>query len=237
MLATQRIIDIIFVALAIIAICITAIVVAKVVTDTFHTMNYANVQENTKLIITDPDANQQPAGNPTLSPSQLSGDKSQVDGNKFARTLADAEQAGPLDHPAAKAVYEYAPFTLPITWGAVAGTVIWRGRVRAQWSKQGYDYDMFKLVAKMRGSPTRQKLLEAVKSEQKNKLQLANELGVDWKTVDNHVEMLLEARLVEERNVIGTARYYSITENGVRVLTLLAESELKGSRKVAGDER
>jgi DNA-binding transcriptional ArsR family regulator len=96
---------------------------------------------------------------------------------------------------------------------------------------------MFKLVAKMRGSPTRQKLLEAVKSEQKNKLQLANELGVDWKTVDNHVEMLLEARLVEERNVIGTARYYSITENGVRVLTLLAESELKGSRKVAGDER
>lgn len=53
MLATQRIIDIIFVVLAIIAICITAIVVAKVVTDTFHTMNYANVQENTKLIITD----------------------------------------------------------------------------------------------------------------------------------------------------------------------------------------
>ncbi|HZT34304.1 MAG TPA: hypothetical protein VFA15_00175, partial [Nitrososphaera sp.] len=100
MLATQRIIDIIFVVLAIIAICITAIVVAKVVTDTFHTMNYANVQENTKLIITDPDANQQLSGNPTLSPSQRSGDKSQVNGNKFALTLADADQAGPLDHPA-----------------------------------------------------------------------------------------------------------------------------------------
>ncbi|WP_148701198.1 ArsR/SmtB family transcription factor [Candidatus Nitrososphaera evergladensis] len=150
--------------------------------------------------------------------------QSYANSGRYTVTLADAESTGPLDHPAATALYEYAPFTLPITWGAVAGTVIWRGRVRSQWSKQGYDYDTFKLITKMRGSPTRQKLLEAVRNEQKNKLQLANELGVDWKTIDNHVAMLLEARLVEEKNVVGTARYYSITENGAKVLALLASS-------------
>jgi DNA-binding transcriptional ArsR family regulator len=228
------------VVLAIIAISITAIVVARVVADASKTTINSGVPEGIRLSVTDPDANQAPSGNPTLSPSQSNADRSQADGNRFTMTLTEtgAESAGPLDQPAAKAVYEYAPFTLPITWGAVAGTVIWRGRVRAQWSKQGYDYDTFRLVIKMRGSPTRQKLLEAVKSEQKNKLQLANELGVDWKTVDNHVGMLLEARLVEERNVVGTARYYSITENGVRVLALLAESEPASGRKVdGGDEK
>lgn len=53
--------------------------------------------------------------------------------------------------------------------------------------------------------------------------------------------MLIEARLVEEKNVVGTARYYSITENGTKVLALLASnsssSEPDGGPKVAGDEK
>jgi predicted transcriptional regulator len=221
------------VALAIIAICITAIVAAKVVTDAFKLKLDNNVQESSKLIITGPDKNlQDQSEDPTLS-------QSQPDSDRLVITPTDAGPEGPLHNPVGTVVYEYVPFTLPITWGAVAGTVIWRGRVRSQWSKQGYDYDTFKLVAKMRGSLTRQKLLEAVKSEQKNKLQLANELGVDWNRIDNHVGMLLEARLIEEKNVIGTARYYFITENGTRVLALLASSssEQGSGPKVAGDEK
>jgi predicted transcriptional regulator len=142
-------------------------------------------------------------------------------------TLTDGDmvEPGPLDHPVPATLQEYAPFILPITWGAVAGTVIWRGRVRSQWSRQGYDYDTFRLVAKMRGSATRQKLLESIRAGRKNKLQLANELGLDWKTVDNHVEMLLNARLVIEDGMEGTARFYSITENGRRVLLLLEQGE------------
>lgn len=209
--------------------------VARIVTDAFKPATLesnSSVEEgaNAKLTITDPDANfQDQSENPAMP-------QSQTNTGDFALILTDAEQAGgPLDHPAATALYEYAPFTLPITWGAVAGTVIWRGRVRSQWSKQGYDYDTFKLITKMRGSPTRQKLLEAVKNEQKNKLQLANELGVDWKTIDNHVGMLLEARLIEEKDVVGTARYYAITESGARVLTLLASSELGNSSSSKAD--
>jgi predicted transcriptional regulator len=111
----------------------------------------------------------------------------------------------------------------------VAGTLIWRGKVRSTWSKQGYDYDTFKLVTKMRGSPTRIRLLNAINSSSKNKLQLAKELDVDWKTIDNHIEMLLQSRLVEERTVVGTARYYAITHAGMKVLSLLS-----GDNKVEG---
>jgi predicted transcriptional regulator len=81
----------------------------------------------------------------------------------------------------------------------------------------------------MRGSPMRIRLLNAVSVEPKNKLQLAKELGVDLKTVDNHVEMLLQSRLIEERTVVGTTRFYAITHDGTRVLSLLS-----GDNKVEG---
>jgi DNA-binding transcriptional ArsR family regulator len=121
-----------------------------------------------------------------------------------------------------------APAILPITWGAVAGTLIWRGKVRSQWHRQGYDYDMFRLVASMRGSATRVELLNAVVHLPKNKLQLAKELGVDWKTIDNHVEVLLKNGLVEERMAIGTSRYYGATRNANKVLSLLLSSDSSG---------
>lgn len=194
--------------MVIVAVAITAVVVLRLVSDAYMGQD-ASLTESTEQ-----------SNEPGTEALQ------ENDGEfKLTLTDADAVAPGPLDHPVAISMQEYAPFVLPVTWGAVAGTVIWRGRVRSQWSRQGYDYDMFRLVAKMRGSATRQKLLDAIKSGRKNKLQLANELGVDWKTVDNHMEMLLNARLIEESGVEGTARYYSITENGRRVLLLLEQGE------------
>lgn len=122
-------------------------------------------------------------------------------------------------------ICESSPVIPPITWGAVAGAVIWRGRVRSKWSRQGYDYDTFRLISKMRESQTRIKLLNAIRDERKNKLQPAKELDVDWKTIDNHTDLLLQARLIEESAAVGTARYYSITESGKKVLSLLASDE------------
>lgn len=195
-----RIIEFIFVALVIAAVAITAVVTLRWVNDAY--MQDAALNQSQEAL--------------------------QEGDARFAITTTDTVVEGPLDHPVPVALQEYAPFILPVTWGAVAGAVIWRGRVRSQWSRQGYDYDMFKLVSKMRGSATRQKILGAIKDDRKNKLQLANELGLDWKTVDNHVGMLLNARLVEESGVEGTARFYSITENGRRVLVLLGQGDLQG---------
>lgn len=121
-------------------------------------------------------------------------------------------------------IYESAHYIMPITWGAVAGALIWRGKVRSAWCKQGYDYETFRLMSRMKGSPVRAKLLMSV-TMPKNRLQLANELDLDWKTIDNHMEILTRNGLVEERTIVGTTRYYALSEHGRRVLCLLSEGE------------
>ena len=220
-----RLIDILFVALVIVAASVTAVTVAKVVTDGSAVKNVAQTESlpepQPKLTISDADQNAVPTNN-TYGVTE---------GSKLTQVFSLADRdAGPLDHPVAKYIYESSPIILPITWGAVAGTVIWRGKTRSKWSRQGYDYDTFRLVSNMRGSPNRIRLLNAIKDERKNKLQLAKELGVDWKTVDNHAEMLVQAWLIEESGVVGTARYFSITENGRKVLLLLAADRLEESK-------
>lgn len=221
--STRFVIDIIFIVLVVVAVSITAVTLAKVVTDSFRPYNYAQSTESPELKMTvkDSDANPDANSEPSLTSQRPSAD---------ALVIADPD-AGPLDHPFAKYIYDSSPIILPITWGAVAGTVIWRGKTRSKWSRQGYDYDTFRLVSKMRGSPTRIKLLNAIRDERKNKLQLAKELDVDWKTVSNHAEMLMQARLIEESGLVGTARYYSITENGKKILSLLAADELEERRE------
>lgn len=216
MLSTRVAIDIIFIALVVVAVVITAIVAAKVLTDGFSGiyLNSAQVPQDESLqesgdteaglMLADPDVGLEETGKQVVQPNP-------------------GEQI-------ASVVYGSWSFTLPITWGAVAGTLIWRGKVRSAWSRQGYDYDTFKLVTKMRGSPMRIRLLNAVRSEPKNKLQLAKELDVNWKTIDNHIGILLQSRLVEERTVVGTSRYYAITASGTKVLSLLSDDALNGDK-------
>lgn len=141
--------------------------------------------------------------------------------------LVEPRNGGLVDHPIVNALYYSSLVILPITWGAVVGALIWRGRIRSRWSKEGYDYDTFKIVARMRGSSTRIKLLNIIISEEKNKHQIAKEIGIDWKTVDNHVKMLMQNRLIEEK-LVGASKYYIITPNGRKVLALLSDGETIG---------
>lgn len=128
------------------------------------------------------------------------------------------------------AIYQSSPILLPISWGTVAAILLWRGRIRSIWSKQGYDYDTFKLIARMRGSPLRVRLLNSISETPKNKLQLAKEFNVDWNTVNNHIEILLRNSLVKETETIGTTKYYVIAENGRKILSLLEESRAASKR-------
>lgn len=224
MLASRTVIDIIFIALAIAAVIITAIVLAKALTDHFSVKLQSNQElsefrdqtvlpdESLTLTIEDPDASMDSeAEADALAKERLAPAAEQVQSNFPEDIVTDS-------------IYGSSHVILPITWGAVAGTLIWRGKIRSQWRKQGYDYDTFRLVAKMRGSPTRVRLLNLILSEQKNKLQMARELDVDWKTVDNHIEMLMQTGLVEEKVAVGTTKYYSITENGKKILLLLSNN-------------
>jgi len=211
LLSSRLAIDIVFIALVIVAVTITAIVLTRAMTGIFsgnfiESNSAAPQAQKTgqdngfSLTITDPDAN-----------------------SDNSRELAPMEPQPPAQ--ISDTVYDSSAYILPITWGAVGGTLIWRGKVRPAWSKQGYDYDTFKLVARMRGSPTRIRLLNAINNSSKNKLQLAKELKVDWKTIDNHIAMLLQSRLVEEKTVVGTSKYYAITRNGEKVLSLLSDDQ------------
>ena len=60
-----------------------------------------------------------------------------------------------------------------------------RGKTRNRWTGSGMCAGVYELLVQMKGGPTRARLL-ALLAEPKNKLQLANELGIDWKAVAKH---------------------------------------------------
>ncbi len=106
-------------------------------------------------------------------------------------------------------------FAPPYAW-------IWRGRVRSQWESLGFDSEMFRLFIRMKGARTRSNLLYALSSP-KDRLQLAQELGLDWNAVDYHVILLNKHGLVHEDSSFGRVRMYSLTTLGESLLRLLGE--------------
>ncbi len=109
-----------------------------------------------------------------------------------------------------------------LSWAAFAAALIWRGHVRSVWSKSRFSYDTFRLLVRMRGAQTRLRLMRSL-SEPKNKLQLATALGVDWKVVDKHVQMLERNGLIHPTATKGTATFYELTDKGTRLLQVLEE--------------
>jgi predicted transcriptional regulator len=108
------------------------------------------------------------------------------------------------------------------SWIAFFGALIWRGQIRSVWSRSRFSYDTFRLLVRMRGAQTRLKLMHSL-NEPKNKLQLATALGIDWKAVDKHVQVLEEKGLIHPTVTSGTATFYEITDKGKRALEVLEE--------------
>jgi len=115
------------------------------------------------------------------------------------------------------------PFILVFTSLTIlAGALIWRDHVRSVWNRGSFDYDTFRLLVRMKGGRARVNLLRSL-GEQKNKLQLAKELGMDWKDVDRNIQILLKYGLIRESESVGKVKYYSLTPDGNKVLELLEE--------------
>lgn len=110
-----------------------------------------------------------------------------------------------------------------IEWHSMLGECF-RGKTRHRWTEGGMCAGVYELLVQMRGGPTRIKLL-ALLAEPRNKLQLANELGIDWKAVDRHVEKMLEFSLVQVSAVAGTCTVYVTTEKGKRALALALDCQ------------
>lgn len=117
-------------------------------------------------------------------------------------------------------LYEKSPYISPVAWALFLLALFYKGKTKSLWYKNGYDYDIFKMLVKMRGGPARIKILQSLLLP-KNTLQLAKELDFDWRSADSHVNILLRHDLIKEMVSIGTSKYFIITKKGENILTLI----------------
>lgn len=109
---------------------------------------------------------------------------------------------------------------LGVTPIVLIGALIWRGTISRIWLMNGFDYNHFELMVKLRGSKTRLEILRAL-DVPKTRQQIARELNLDWKAVNRHIEVLLKNELVCEVCSVGRTSYYMRSEKGDRLLDLL----------------
>ena|SRR5438105_1284358 len=97
----------------------------------------------------------------------------------------------------------------------------WRGATKSLWVEAGLCCQVFELIIQMKGGKTRIQLLRAIEANPSNKLQLAENIGIDWKAIDRHVNRLLEFSLVKSYVTVGTSTVYCVTDKGRKVLSLI----------------
>ncbi|HZW84860.1 MAG TPA: hypothetical protein VFE91_03025 [Nitrososphaerales archaeon] len=122
----------------------------------------------------------------------------------------------------ANTVIAYSGIATPVSWILVLGAWSWKGRTRTKWTQAGMDYDAFKLLVRMKGSGTRYQLLKSLETP-RDRLQLAKELRLDWKTVDAHIQVLLRYGVIREKVAYGDVKAYELTILGNTVLGLVEE--------------
>ncbi len=115
---------------------------------------------------------------------------------------------------------------VPISWAAVVGAWIWRGRAKSNWSRRGLDQGLFKLLLQMKGGETRTTILKSLLTP-KDRFQLARDLELDWTTIDYHVQVLLKYGLVQEKTAYGNVKLYELTPVGNILLNALEEMSRK----------
>ena len=86
----------------------------------------------------------------------------------------------------------------------------------------GFDSDVFRLLMRTRGGPTRIRLLKSL-TKPRNRLELAHELGYDWNVIDRHIKILLQYGIIGESLAYGNVRLYKLTKAGETLLRLIEE--------------
>ena len=158
-------------------------------------------------------------------------------GTGYTISGAIASMAAP-SQSAFQFVLGNSPALSATSWVLVGGVWIWRGRVKSRWEGLGFDSGTFDLFIKMKGAKTRLNLLDAL-SVPKDRLQLAQELGLDWKAIDYHIVLLNKYGLVHEDHAFGKVKMYRLTTLGETLLQLLKEfnREIDNSARLASAEK
>jgi len=106
-----------------------------------------------------------------------------------------------------------------VSWISV-GALVWRGKIKKIILENGFDYDLFFTMLKMKGSITRLNILNSL-TYPKNRKQIAETLEIDWKAVDRHVNILLKHQLINEMTKVGNSMFYIRNEKGNKLLEVL----------------
>ncbi len=149
-----------------------------------------------------------------------------------ATTVTAAALVAPGATDLVREIQQTSLLLAPVSWVLLGGALIWRGRMRSRWTQLGFDSDVCGLFMRMKGGSTMIKLLNNLTTP-KDRLQLAEEMGVDWKTVDRHVQILNKYGFVREQAAVGSARLYEVTPMGKMLLNLF--DELQG--EAVGQEK
>lgn len=99
----------------------------------------------------------------------------------------------------------------------------WRGNSgRTTWRRAGFDKNVYDLMVKMRGGNSRLELLRNLESP-KQRNELSQLTGIDWKEVDRQIGLLLSYGLVSVHAESGSVKIYKLTEQGGLLLKLMGE--------------
>jgi hypothetical protein len=131
--------------------------------------------------------------------------------------VSSPEASGGLSQPSS----QFSPYNSALL---VEDAWVWRGRVKSRWESMGFDSSMFELFMRMRGAKTRLNLLGALFIP-KDRMQLAKELGLDWKAVDYQIVRLSRHGLVRTDYAFGRVKLYRLTTMGEALLRLVGESD------------
>jgi predicted transcriptional regulator len=75
------------------------------------------------------------------------------------------------------------------------------------------EIELSALLDNSRGAESRKKILKSLFLNAKNCSQISKEIKLNWRTVDRHLNLLLEESLVRSRT-IGSRKFYKLTPLG-----------------------
>jgi DNA-binding transcriptional ArsR family regulator len=101
-----------------------------------------------------------------------------------------------------------------------------RSRVKSLFASRGFGPDVYDLMITMRGGGSRVTLLENMETP-KNRLELSELTGIDWREVDREISILERYGLVKIYAQSGTVKMYQITEQGKLLRSLVEELNKK----------
>lgn len=127
--------------------------------------------------------------------------------------------------------YHFHLLSIPISivsWIGFGVTLaFWRGNYgRSIWGKAGLDKNVYNLMVTMRGGNSRLELLRNLESP-KQRNELSQLTGIDWKEVDRQIGLLLSYGLVSVHAESGSVKIYKLTEQGGLLLKLMDELNRK----------